>query len=186
LDDLALSLACSSLPARILSTSACQSSAGSAGCPVVRARWTPGRAGVAKIAAQQLDDIVNQLLLLRRVDIGQIIVRDVGRIAEWPDVRLAGVAMNAGSDDLLAVAHEFDFLAAAAIGGDQVDGDLGEWVIIGSLSVRDGTVEQFMQRAHTWSSFVKTPVQPEIRIRSGAGPNAFGCGGKKSKVLIAD
>ena len=36
--------------------------------------------------------------------------------------------MNAGGDDLLTVTHEFDFFAGAAVGGDQVDGDLGEGI----------------------------------------------------------
>ena len=122
-------LACSSLPARISSTRCCQSSAGSAGCaPLPLRAGRACRAGVAEIAAQQLDDIVDQLLRLGLADIGQIIARDVGRIAERPGIRLAGVRMNAGDDDLLAVAQEFDFLAGAAVGGDQVGGDLGEWI----------------------------------------------------------
>ena len=36
--------------------------------------------------------------------------------------------MNAGDHDLLAVAHELDFFAGAAVSGDQIGGDLGEWI----------------------------------------------------------
>jgi hypothetical protein len=92
------------------------------------ARRTTYRAGVAEIAAQQLDDIADQLLRFCLTDVGQIIVRNISRIAERPGVGFTGVRMNTGGDDLLTVAHEFDFLAGAAIGGDQVDGDLGEWI----------------------------------------------------------
>src|SRR5262249_1363573 len=48
----------------------------------------------------------------------------VGWIAERPDIGLEGVGMDASGDDLLAVAHKFDFLSGVTVGGDQIDGDL--------------------------------------------------------------
>ena len=53
-------------------------------CAIALARRTARRAGVTEITAQQLDDVVDQLLRFRFADVGQIIVRDVGRIAERP------------------------------------------------------------------------------------------------------
>src|SRR5439155_10193724 len=61
-------------------------------------------------------------------DIGQIIARDVGRIAERPDIGFASVRMNSSGDDLLTVTHEFDFLAGLTVGVNQIDGNLGEWI----------------------------------------------------------
>ena len=130
---------------------------------IALARWARRRAGVAEIAAQQLDDIVDQLLRLRLADIGQIIARDVGRIAERPAIGLAGARMNAGDDDLLAVAQEFDFLAGAAVGGDQVGGDLGEWIRRCETELR---ASEACRCAAGYSRALRTARVPDLRSRS--------------------
>src|SRR3974390_374243 len=65
---------------------------------------------VAEIANEQLDNVINELARFCFANVGQLLKLDLPRLAAVPAIRLLGVGMDTGDDDLLPLAEKFDLL----------------------------------------------------------------------------